>query len=1507
MGLDALSPIAPACINALVIPIGNIKNSKYVGFVDRLRQENVVRLGDVSPYGRPHRTMFSPLAFPDGLVLYELSASQPPPSHVSLAPFEIYRLPLLVIGVADGANQVDGIAEKRSHNKALNNNNGSVLGLDELSQSLKDLQREYASALMHCILAFDIAETSAMLPEGIFSVPPLAMSRTTTIKTVMCDITSLLLAEMTTYAKSIQGLSTLRTPTADGWNRSSSVASSLPTYIGSSSRPNSVIERSRSFSPAGDLRHGHRISMPTRVPSAAEARASSLDRNAQSSISGVRTPPNNPEEINGSAGTASPPRASSRDIVRPGSLDRIPVVGPRPASMDERGQTRGKARIGVVIGALYLLAGRWPDAIKELAQSATTSKANSDYVWQAKAIDYLIVALLMCSWAHMDYRIPDVLRPSAERPKAGSLRASQHSPSNSQHEITLSKSADPEKRALTLHALAALLPELIHNVLGLYEKAWNFTEDKIPAISFSHSTIRFAKLLTALNISHGTLNDDVLSHLVMHTSVSRELFRPFDHPSFPSKSDIVALLFRAYPDTSSESPSPIFERTATLSAIARVLSELGYHRKKSLVFRDILSALIPALVLARKNGAAELGLHPAASLASLNATFGLPFAGSSLNSSDEADQGLHAFLALVCHSFGIILRKSTSESDESSSNNRTSSLALLPIYSTSFAHELAILKAHGDRDLKLDILRSCISICEALPDLAGALQCSAVLLRTAASVIAPKPESTNGSPALAIDEQIRLANNISRTLSAAQHLGLKPQEADYWDGFLIRGVRIVYTSQSHSLAPRIKSELILAETSGGKVSKNPFIYNPFLKTEAPATNEPILVANEEAVFEVILQNLYDFDVTIESIILDSEGVQLDSSPHKTIIGPYRTQTMRISATPQSPGSLTVTGCRVKVRGCRVGTFSIFSEPWALKPDAKGRDLRIANAVRTNGHPPAGGLTSRSKAARPVQGPNASSLALKVINSQPVVTLAATSLAQSAMMLLKGETTKFTITLRNISTTTPTDFLLLSFADSTEANLQHALACKEPSPYELYELELSSSREPALRWHKTDPYNDAQIKSEAETSLVIEVFGKRGLAYGIVHVDYGYLGAPLAKIQDRFYTRQISFRISFTLNASIDLVHNEVLDLTEAKPQEMRSYPMVVHEGPNNDDRDSKGSARQLKSGAELGALMDHIRHSEPSVPYCLLLLDFRNSWSSTLTLTIRFSVSLSADSADRTWVSFDHPLHPGASARIPIPIPRVYLPPSAANAPIPSLNRASKRQFVVSASCTSPEVERNDREAFWYREDILKRIAAMWKEEGTSRSGVVDLRGLKLDPAMVKAYKLNDIAITMSVGIANTTSPKSRDAMLTVVQLANQRYKISTSTFITLQTTLRNRSPSSIRSILRLQPTLANQPYNTALDMSKKLLVSGVLQRALPVLKTGETREIETSFIALSPGTYEWAAVVEEVCAPTKDATKGKDVKEGTKTGELDRHLVQEGRRTWVTERPCVVIARDER
>jgi hypothetical protein len=57
MAVDPLSPIAPARIRALLLPVGRIKRSRFLAYVELLQRQSLVRLGDISPDSRPDRSM----------------------------------------------------------------------------------------------------------------------------------------------------------------------------------------------------------------------------------------------------------------------------------------------------------------------------------------------------------------------------------------------------------------------------------------------------------------------------------------------------------------------------------------------------------------------------------------------------------------------------------------------------------------------------------------------------------------------------------------------------------------------------------------------------------------------------------------------------------------------------------------------------------------------------------------------------------------------------------------------------------------------------------------------------------------------------------------------------------------------------------------------------------------------------------------------------------------------------------------------------------------------------------------------------------------------------------------------------------------------------------------------------------------------------------------------------------------------------------------------------------
>ena len=997
---------------------------------------------------------------------------------------------------------------------------------------------------------------------------------------------------------------------------------------------------------------------------------------------------------------------------------------------------------------------------------------------------------------------------------------------------------------------------MIQHILNLYVRARTFTEDKIPQLSFSESTIRFAKLLSVINLSGGILNEVGLQRIVLNENVSFPSKSPAESRPFLTKAELATLLSRAFPSMSSTDSVSVDDRISILSGMASVLSELGFYRKRAFIMREMLSVLLPALVQARKYGAAEMGLHPAASILSNNALFGVGgfHVGHALQQGHET--GIRGLLVVVCQAYDILLcepSKVRSVPENSHLPALVNSQSHLDKPENIVARVLrqASMRSYGDYHLKLEVLGLCTSICEALPDLQGVLCYSAEILRAASSCMAPGPESLGGSPDLAPEEQVRLANNISRTISAGRQLGVQNIEADYWDEFLVRRIELIKASPLASPVSHARADLGLAKSLVMEEEKTPFIYNPFRKSAISATSELFIVAEEVTAFQVTLQNLYDFEIEIETIKLEFTGPSFESGSIGTTVGPYRTQNIILCGTAKKPGRLTITGCSAKVGGCREHSFPIFSEFWKPMIGVKiGRaepfDLRQAAGPGTE--------TKISIKDNMHQSLSPSPITFNVIKAQPNLMVKSVSLPQSAVMLLGGETKIFDVVLQNVSSV-PVNLLLLSFEDSMTLQLRSALANKDLSPSEVYELEYASIGQQSFRWkHKPGGF-DTKIDPGMETSIEIEVLGKPALSYGKIHVDYGYLEESENATMDPFYTRQLTIPLTITVNASIELIRSNLLPFHTNFAWQSRQGISATSESFLQTCRQASLSPPSHESHNQFQSLLGRIGLNPQDRDHFLLYLDLRNSWPNVLSISIDIGSPGTSGPWKRAYTVHER-LQPGHTSRILLLLPRIYL--HNPTAPIPSLSSAAKRQYVVSSGPKlDPETERASREAFHYREALLDHIRATWEEESTQRTGVINLRGRNLTTRMVSVLKLDDLEITISIRAPSSSSSSSSST--TFKQLSSTTFQVPACTFFTLTTTLTNRSHLPIHPLLRIQPSLKDQSHNIALELGKKFLWSGLLQRGLKILEPGEEIVSELGVVVLCSGVFEVGATVEEI------------------------------------------------
>ncbi|KJZ73993.1 hypothetical protein HIM_06661 [Hirsutella minnesotensis 3608] len=1428
MSLDPLLPIAPARVKALLLPLGKLKAERFASFAERLQVEHVVQLRDVSPDGRPNRNMFSPLAYPDGAILYDLITHVPPASHLALSPFDLYREPLAIVAVADGRELHDAAFSKR-HSASAAAGTAVERNIRALYQELEDLRDSYPKALVHQAIIFDyVAPTGSIIPmpEGIISVPPSEECKRTTLKTVMCVISSLLLAEMTTLAKSFEAMTAIESPGQHINTGLSNGNSSGDDVFGNGNAPAKrhsqfslpqLNARPNSATGFDNARHG-RMSMPpmSRPPLTT---SSSMPGRPSTPVKGGRaglpTSPEGGPSRPDSVHSSPEPKNAKPDT--DGARDRVSIQGFGPGGVNDRWRLRNKGRFSIILGSMYLQAGRWSDSLKELAEAASIARSLNDHVWHGKALELILMNLFLLGWSNLDFQVPSIITASHERSSSISVP---------KPDAEVGDPTQPRR----IRVLQNTIPELLERIIGLYSR---ISAENLPNLPLSETTIRFSKILASLHIFGGRLDQQALNLIVCGTRPPERLTTSPRLNVNPPRQFIVNFLFRAFPSAAGE-PLATADRASILSGMASVLGSLGYNRKKAMVIRELVSVLIGGLVEARTRGAAEAGVHPAAGLVSLTSGDGSTGSVALDLGQGDIEHGLGAFLELLCRSYGIVgfetLRKSAGISDTSPVDSDEAVVARI--------HGQSSTRFFGFTSIKLNILRACINFSEALPDFNGVLKFSSDLLRTGGSGIAPGPRREDASPMLHRDEQVRLATNVSRTASLAKRLGMGHLSAEYWDEFLVRSIALEPLPNTRTPIPHARSVLPGATADRASQDVNPFIYNPFLKEpdEVAAQN---LVAGEFATFKVTLQNTYDIEVEIESIRLCTEGVEFETSAESSILGPYRTQLLRLKGRPLEAGSISITGAMVKIRGCRERRYPIFTKSWtpASQEKVKSKGLIVAEDSDGAANPAAGALEARK-------------LDLNVIEAQPLLVIKSTTLPQSSVMILEGERQVFSVTIGNTSDT-PVDFMLFSFKDSTQAPLQEALGKHDATPAELYEYELILAKRQALRLPRND--QGRNIAPGGEATFDFEILGKPGLTHATIQVDYTHLGVPHDEVTEQFYTRQVYLDLTVTVNASLELTRVDALPIEGKIPP-----PLWARLG---------GDA------------------SAKTEEYCLLCMDLRNAWPSHMAVQLEGEDGLGVEEF----------VLPGKTSRVVIPIKRIRL--ENQHDAIPTLNPSRNRQFVVSTSKISPETERANREAFWYREKLLDHLRATWRTTSVpKRSGVVELRSIRLTSRMIEAIRVDEVDIDMSI-----ENPEGPDQGATRVAYVDD--------FMSLKVRIANRTSKPIHPLLRLMPALCHRPLNVALDYTRKFAWNGTLQQQLPVLAGNSETTFTMGVTALCRGEFEVGASVEEVQTFADGAKDDKTRAHGRPRSEtqrmLDAALGVEQRRIWHCRVPCTITVKD--
>ena len=94
---------------------------------------------------------------------------------------------MLVVGILDGREEDGELSSQSVGDEEIV---PSAKDPESLRRIVNDLRADFSGAILHQLLIFDLANGQIALPDDVIAIPSPEKSRTTTVKTVMCDMTS---------------------------------------------------------------------------------------------------------------------------------------------------------------------------------------------------------------------------------------------------------------------------------------------------------------------------------------------------------------------------------------------------------------------------------------------------------------------------------------------------------------------------------------------------------------------------------------------------------------------------------------------------------------------------------------------------------------------------------------------------------------------------------------------------------------------------------------------------------------------------------------------------------------------------------------------------------------------------------------------------------------------------------------------------------------------------------------------------------------------------------------------------------------------------------------------------------------------------------------------------------------------------------------------------------------------------------------------------------------------
>ena len=730
---------------------------------------------------------------------------------------------------------------------------------------------------------------------------------------------------------------------------------------------------------------------------------------------------------------------------------------------------------------------------------------------------------------------------------------------------------------------------------------------------------------------------------------------------------------------------------------------------------------------------------------------------------------------------------------------------------------------HGQSNwtsLQIQLLRLALKVAENLNDQELLLKLCTLLL-------------TRYTHCLPTDDQIKLKNKVDLALKSNGGLSIP-----YWDPFLVRKVKFVNSKPRGNLIP-------MKETLNSNNSLQPF-FDPYTKKESDKAFVPTLVKDDISQLKVTLQNPFAFEVEIHEITIVSEGAQIETI--KSLIRPLESITSKPSSTMPNgnivnnklrghPGKKSSSTTLVVHQGVSHTTSTNSASTFVLAPRSMesvmlsfkaistgqvkitGFDVSIGNCQTQFFHIideekfdhtiKLQKVNQKSKQTTSVldkvvtnlQSQSVlgrvmtSLLSLSIIPPQPSLTLLEILASNGCLMLLEGEKHNVTVTLANHSAQS-INYLTFSFWDSNIEFLNKKLTNPNLTAAEVHELEWKLLVFKPFRLLNKDVIGET-INPGGVVELQCELTSRKFMNELKIILEYAHKSDT-----EQSFMKNLNIPLNVSVMPSIDVVGCEMLPAISILDNVPHSIGQALKCVKNVDD-------------------------------YCLLVLDLRNSWGERLECNLKYNE-----------FELSEPMQAGKTQRFIIPIKRIEVDITKT---IPSLRN---KQFIKNYNI-SDEEEKHMKKLFWLRNSILENLVGSWKLG--RRHGVIDLRPIRLTTKMANILSYENIQVHNTVLTDDDLQ----------VDSIGKSYNLSTDQFYVLKTTIINHSKKPINGIVRQLPfPIHNTPTKSSslrpqLSIDKKMLVNGTLQNKFPEIAPGDQLVLETSFVIIQNGEFEWGTVVD--------------------------------------------------